>query len=97
MPMRLCTLRMLEALRILKMADRVRFYQASTSELYGKVQTVPQMKKRHSTHAVLMLLPNFMPIGLRSIIVRHTVCMLQTVFCSIMKVLCAARHSSHAR
>ena len=36
---------MLEALRILKMADRVRFYQASTSELYGKVQTVPQNEK----------------------------------------------------
>ncbi|MBX9745625.1 MAG: GDP-mannose 4,6-dehydratase [Hyphomonadaceae bacterium] len=36
------TLRLLEAIRILKMADRVRFYQASTSELYGKVQAVPQ-------------------------------------------------------
>ena len=29
------TLRLLEALRILRMEDRVRFYQASTSELYG--------------------------------------------------------------
>jgi GDPmannose 4,6-dehydratase len=36
------TLRLLEALRILKMERRVRFYQASTSELYGKVQQVPQ-------------------------------------------------------
>ena len=36
------TLRMLEALRILGMAKSVRFYQASTSELYGKVQAVPQ-------------------------------------------------------
>jgi GDPmannose 4,6-dehydratase len=36
------TLRLLEAIRILKMADQVRFYQASTSELYGKVQEVPQ-------------------------------------------------------
>jgi GDPmannose 4,6-dehydratase len=36
------TLRLLEALRILKMEDRVRFYQASTSELYGKVQETPQ-------------------------------------------------------
>jgi GDPmannose 4,6-dehydratase len=35
-------LRLLEAIRILKMTDRVRFYQASTSELYGKVQEVPQ-------------------------------------------------------
>lgn len=36
------TLRLLEAIRILGMTDRVRFYQASTSELYGKVQAVPQ-------------------------------------------------------
>ncbi|GLQ24667.1 GDP-mannose 4,6-dehydratase [Algimonas ampicilliniresistens] len=36
------TLRLLEAIRILKMEDKARFYQASTSELYGKVQAVPQ-------------------------------------------------------
>jgi GDPmannose 4,6-dehydratase len=36
------TLRLLEAIRILKMGERVRFYQASTSELYGKVQETPQ-------------------------------------------------------
>lgn len=36
------TLRLLEAIRILKMEKTTRFYQASTSELYGKVQEVPQ-------------------------------------------------------
>jgi len=36
------TLRLLEALRILDMTHRVKFYQASTSELYGKVQEIPQ-------------------------------------------------------
>ncbi len=36
------TLRLLEAIRILDLKDHVRFYQASTSELYGKVQEVPQ-------------------------------------------------------
>ena len=36
------TLRLLEAIRILNMEKQVRFYQASTSELYGKVQEVPQ-------------------------------------------------------
>jgi len=36
------TLRVLEAMRILKMEDKARFYQASSSELYGKVQEVPQ-------------------------------------------------------
>jgi GDPmannose 4,6-dehydratase len=38
-------LRLLEAVRILNLADRVRFYQASTSELYGKVQEAPQTEK----------------------------------------------------
>ncbi len=36
------TLRLLEAMRILGMEKTARFYQASTSELYGKVQAVPQ-------------------------------------------------------
>jgi len=36
------TLRLLEAIRILKLSDKTRFYQASTSELYGNVQIVPQ-------------------------------------------------------
>jgi len=35
-------LRVLEAIRILGMGDRTRFYQASTSEMYGKVQEIPQ-------------------------------------------------------
>jgi GDPmannose 4,6-dehydratase len=36
------TLRILEAIRILGLTNKTRFYQASTSELYGKVQAVPQ-------------------------------------------------------
>ena len=36
------TLRVLEAVRLLGMEDKVRVYQASTSELYGKVQETPQ-------------------------------------------------------
>ena len=39
------TLRLLEAIRILKMENKVKFYQASTSELYGKVQQTPQTEK----------------------------------------------------
>ena len=39
------TLRVLEAVRILGMEDKVRIYQASTSELYGKVQEIPQNEK----------------------------------------------------
>lgn len=38
-------LRILEAVRILEMTDKVKIYQASTSELYGKVVEVPQNEK----------------------------------------------------
>jgi GDPmannose 4,6-dehydratase len=36
------TLRLLEAIRILKLENKTKIYQASTSELYGKVQAIPQ-------------------------------------------------------
>lgn len=36
------TLRLLEAVRMLKLAKKTRIYQASTSELFGKVQEIPQ-------------------------------------------------------
>ncbi len=39
------TLRILEAIRLLGLKDITRFYQASTSELYGLVQEVPQTEK----------------------------------------------------
>lgn len=38
-------LRMLEAIRILGLQNRTRFYQASTSELFGKVQETPQTER----------------------------------------------------
>ena len=39
------TLRILEAIRILNLKEKVKFYQASTSELYGKAQEIPQNEK----------------------------------------------------
>ena len=39
------TLRLLEAIRILGLEEKTKFYQASTSELYGKVREVPQTEK----------------------------------------------------
>lgn len=39
------TLRLLEAIRLLGLTKKTRFYQASTSELYGKVQEIPQSEK----------------------------------------------------
>lgn len=38
-------LRLLEAIRLLGLSNKVKFYQASTSELYGKVQEIPQTEK----------------------------------------------------
>jgi len=39
------TLRILEAIKILNMENDIKFYQASTSELYGLVQEIPQTEK----------------------------------------------------
>ena len=39
------TLRLLEAIRLLGLQDKIKFYQASTSELYGKVVETPQTEK----------------------------------------------------
>ncbi len=39
------TLRLLEAIRILRLEKTARFYQASTSEMYGKVQETPQTER----------------------------------------------------
>jgi len=47
------TLRFLDAIKEVGLKDKTRFYQASTSELYGKVQAVPQERK----NAVLSPLP----------------------------------------
>ena len=39
------TLRILEAIRFHKLAKKTKFYQAGTSEMYGKVQNIPQNEK----------------------------------------------------
>lgn len=57
------TLRLLEAIRILKMGDKVRFYQASTSELYGKVQETPQSETTPSIREAPMRSPSSMATG----------------------------------
>ena len=62
-------LRMLEAIRILDMASRVRFYQASTSELYGMVQETPQNETTpfypRSPYAVAKLYAYWMTVNYR--------------------------------
>ena len=63
------TLRILEAIRLLNMSDKTKFYQASTSELYGMVQEVPQNEKTpfypRSPYAVAKLYGYWITINYR--------------------------------
>ena len=63
------TLRLLEAIRILKLEQKTRFYQASTSELYGKVQEIPQTEKTpfypRSPYAVAKLYAYWITVNYR--------------------------------
>lgn len=63
------TLRILEAIRMLGLEQKTRFYQASTSELYGKVQEIPQTEKTpfypRSPYAVAKLYAYWMTVNYR--------------------------------
>jgi GDPmannose 4,6-dehydratase len=63
------TLRLLEAIRILRLEGKTRFYQASTSELYGKVQETPQTEKTpfypRSPYAVAKLYAYWITVNYR--------------------------------
>jgi GDPmannose 4,6-dehydratase len=63
------TTRLLEAIRLLGLADKTRFYQASTSELYGLVQEVPQSETTpfypRSPYAVAKLYAYWMTVNYR--------------------------------
>jgi GDPmannose 4,6-dehydratase len=63
------TLRLLEAIRILSLTNKTRFYQASTSELYGLVQEVPQKETTpfypRSPYAVAKLYAYWMTVNYR--------------------------------
>ena len=63
------TLRILEAIRILGLERTARFYQASTSELYGKVQEVPQTERTpfypRSPYAVAKLYAYWITVNYR--------------------------------
>lgn len=78
------TLRLLEAIRFLGLEKKTRFYQASTSELYGLVQEIPQKRQLHSIRVLRTQLPNFMHIGLLLTIVSHMECTRVMVFCLTM-------------
>lgn len=63
------TLRILEAVRLLNMTEKTRIYQASTSELYGKVQEIPQTEKTpfypRSPYAVAKLYAYWITVNYR--------------------------------
>src|SRR5712672_3262140 len=69
------TLRLLEAIRILRMNDDIRFYQASTSELFGKVQEIPQREQTpfypRSPYAVAKLYAYWITINYREAYGMH--------------------------
>jgi GDPmannose 4,6-dehydratase len=62
-------LRLLEAIRILKLEQKTRYYQASTSELYGKVQEIPQTENTpfypRSPYAVAKLYAYWITVNYR--------------------------------
>ncbi|MEO1958625.1 MAG: GDP-mannose 4,6-dehydratase [Nautiliaceae bacterium] len=63
------TLRILEAVRLLGLTDKTKIYQASTSELYGKVQEIPQNEKTpfypRSPYAVAKLYAYWITVNYR--------------------------------
>lgn len=85
-------LRILEAIRILELAKKTKFYQASTSELYGLVQESPQKRRHLFTRGVHTLSPSFMHTGSLLITGRPMVSTLVTGSYLIMRVQFVARH-----
>ena len=86
-------LRILEAVRLLGLSQKTRVYQASTSELYGLVQEVPQSEKTpfypRSPYAVAKLYAYWITVNY----VKLTTFMQATAFCLTMKVRSGGRPS----
>jgi GDPmannose 4,6-dehydratase len=71
-------LRLLEAMRATKMHDRIRFYQASSSEMFGKVQSVPQNENTvfypRSPYGVAKVFAHYSVINYREAYGMHASC-----------------------
>lgn len=71
-------LRLLEAVRIVGISEKVRFYQASSSEMFGKVQTVPQTEKTpfypRSPYGIAKVFAHQMCINYREAYGMHISC-----------------------
>lgn len=91
------TLRMLEAVRILGLEKKTRIYQASTSELFGKVQEVPQKETTPFYPRSPYGVAKQYGFWITKTIAKATVCLPLTVSCSITKVNAVAKRSLPAR
>jgi hypothetical protein len=91
------TLRLLEAIRILGMEKRAKFYQASTSELYGTVQEIPRRESTpfypRSPYAAAKLYAYWITVNIE----RPMACMPQMEFCSTMRGRRGERLSSRGK
>ena len=88
------TLRILEAVRLLELTEKTKIYQASTSELYGLVQEVPQNEKNAVLSAISLWRGlNSTDIGSPSTIERPIICLPATGYSSTTKAPCGARPS----
>ncbi len=71
-------LRLLEGIRATKMQDKVRFYQASSSEMFGKVQSVPQNEKTvfypRSPYGVAKVFAHYSVVNYREAYGMHASC-----------------------
>ena len=87
------TLRLLESIRTSGYSDKIRFYQASTSELYGKVREIPQSETTpfypRSPYACAKLLLT----GLLSTTEKHIIYTRVMEFYLIMRVPEEEKHS----
>ena len=87
------TLRLLEAIRILGLTKKTRIYQASTSELYGLVQAVPQSETTpfypRSPYAVAKMYAYWITVNYREAYGMFA----STASCSTTKAPCAAKPS----
>ena len=91
------TLRILEAVRLLGLSTKVKIYQASTSELYGMVQEIPQRETTpfypRSPYAVAKLYAYWITVNYRN----HMECLHATEFYSITNLLEEAKHLSQEK
>ena len=85
------TLRLLEAIRILGLESTCRFYQASSSELFGKVQESPQSETTPFTPEAPTAWRSSTHSGLSKITASLTACTPATESCSTTRAPCEAK------